>query len=1801
MASVGKEYEILLGQAFGELIQLEELHGSTRYPPTRWVSSVTPQKTMDYTSPQPAYWRQNLESPVQFTQAIEAVVGTENSSVDILIEIGPHSALQTPLKQILAKCEANHGVKPPVYLPSLKRKEDGMLNILTLCGSLFTLNYPIDLGLVNSVDRLEKNSLRYVHGSVCTDLPTYQFNHASVMYHENRVSRDVRKRRYLRHDLLGVLQAGCAKDRPVWRNILRIKDIPWLNDHLLLPDPVLPASGYVCLAIEAAFQFLTTSNKYQKGFTFKLRNVSIKSAMLLPDDDIGIEIMLNLQASSTAANWLEFKISSVTPGDDIWTEHASGLVTQQKPPLRNIGPLNTDLDPRVIEVNQWYEKFIEIGLGYGKSFRGLSELLSDPIKNISTAKVSLNTTEGMFSGPESSYEIHPASLDLCHQLALIACHGGQTERVRHAFIPVFIDDITVWPRNFEKWGQGVAVGHLKGLRGAHANVQLFTQSGEPRLQITNLRCVSHDSGKFHPVKDGYQPSPYTRLVWKPDFSSLSLDQARVLFPSTVVDKSIQTNFDILDKISAYMIAEIEQRYPTSTCNNPNLKKFLLWIHQSASKELAYVNEARQMSAEQRLLAIENTCLTFNNLIDVKHTKFIYDNLPAILAGTITGEEIAHQAGTLSELQAASIEVAAAYPQLERLLDLAGHRDPSMKILEIGAGTGAATQVAMKTLGGETRSKRYGSYTLTDNSTSSLQILQLNFSECRSVSYKELDITQCPTRQDLERDFDLIIATKSLRTTNDIFGVLGNIRKLLKTGGRMIFLAPRRQLLIHGLALGTFTDYWGDSADREPNFPNLEEWGDMLKSAGFSGIDLELTDYSSSLGVVSTFVTTAVGNAPGARICKSDGAVYIIYYRHLQNLHTLLEIELQNNGIAPILKSLEDCDIPNDSRVIFAVDFDFSIMADGKEQDFNQVKRLVRRASTLLWLTNGGLLEGHNPKAAIATGLIRMLTTENPIANYGILHLNPEVTLSDRETAQLIIQREGFLHEGDPENELALHDNIVHISRLVLDEGLNDRYRSQNKSVSTTDAMPLYGQGPMVIDFKTPGLLTSLYFKRDESHWTALQDDWVEIRTYAIGLNWKDLAVSAGKVDMDTFSSECSGVVTKVGKLVQRFRPGDQVYSLAWAKFGTSARFPASFAQLMEKDDTFSAMASVPLVFCTAVYALNHLARLQKGEKVLIQSATGGVGLAAIQIAQNIGAEIFATVGTEEKAQYLFDEYHIPRDRILSSRDMTNLSSLVLATDSKGFDVILSSSNGEIMYESLRCIAPMGRFIDVGRVEVQNHGAMALEIFSKNAMFASFDLSLIAIQNPGFCSKLMEEVGNLLRKRSIQPIAPIKTFDISELDRALLHFSKGQHIGKIVVTYENPTSTVKMLPPPLHATFDPEAEYILAGGLGGLGRSILKWMVDRGAKNLTVLSRSSTASPEAEAMINELATQKVEVNITSCDVIVKEEVRNAMVAIRARSNQRRIRGVIHAAAIIHDRLFDTMPYAQWKRGLGAKVEGTINLHEVSLEYELPLDFFVMTSSFEAVVAMPTQAAYCAANSFQDAFARYRRARGLPACSIAFGLITEIGDFGQRAITRNMIQRHGLYPTGEIGFLRLFEAAFLEPPNNNSSWRRFDHLSESQITTCLEPSKLARMSQTENRNTAKAPRWYSDRKFCHLFQAMEDHLTVEKQPHDVKTVTPTITFAVDAAIKARNMDEGCRIVTNAIMEQTAGLLMIPFESIEPRKSVAEYGVDSLIAVELRNWFVLLFESAIPLLKLLDERVNISELGAWIVGERELKLKV
>lgn len=747
-------------------------------------------------------------------------------------------------------------------------------------------------------------------------------------------------------------------------------------------------------------------------------------------------------------------------------------------------------------------------------------------------------------------------------------------------------------------------------------------------------------------------------------------------------------------------------------------------------------------------------------------------------------------------------------------------------------------------------------------------------------------------------------------------------------------------------------------------------------------------------------------------------------------------------------------VPTNARVVAFLNSK-SDLIDSDERRLKCFQHLAQSKS-MIWITPGGIVKGQNPRGAFMTGLLRVVATENPAGRFLSINIGSDnFERGNNDLVRGVVSKE-FVLQTEPspsvDSEFAWQDGCMWVSRIVPDAGLGE-YSETFKTPTRQgfQMLPIDKHRPVRADFEATGILNSLYFRPYTELLQALPANYIDVKVAAVGLNWRDVAMVTSRniLASSNLSSEYAGVVTKVGPNVAGLSIGDRIYGLGRGHFGNYERVPAAFAQKLRPTDDYVEAATMPLVYMSAVYAFEYLVRLRKGDKVLIQSASGGLGLAAIQIACSHGAEIFATVGTSDKVSFLADSLGIPIDHIFSSRDPDNLSQIARSIGNGGFDVILSTvAEGDSLYQSLKALAPMGHLIDVGRVDVLKSKQLGLELFQKNASFSSFDLNAVVDNNAELGCQLMKTVNDLHRAGRITPIRPSSVFDVSKLDQALLSFSQGTHIGKLVVSFQNPSSIIKLLRQPQSATFDPKARYVITGGFGGLGRSITKWMVDRGAHDFVLLSRRGATTTAAQVFLDDLEKRGVHIEAMVCDVSKREDVVQAFQKISAAD--RPVKGVVNAALSLSDLSFNKLTHDQWCSGIAAKTQGSVNLHEATAA--LALDFFVMITSTESIWAPPTQAAYIAADNFQTYFARYRRRLGLPASTVSYGFVVDVGsDFRETSHgTEAMYARNLVSTITEHQMLAALEPAFLEG-QGSSQWigQHHDPLSAATLFTCSTP--------------------------------------------------------------------------------------------------------------------------------------------------------
>lgn len=1677
---------LTLGRAYTEAVDggmksLEQnvIHDeSQKYPGIPWVSSVTPNKDMIMSGQRmpTSYWRSNLESPVRFTEALSELLNSQHLNIGAVIEIGPHPALKSPVGQIVKELG-----KPIPHLGSLKRAEDGRRSMLDLAGTLFALNAEVNLVAVNAVD--EQTGGKLAHGSTAIDLPPYQYTYGPIKYHESRASKEYRLRKVPRHDLLGSKIAGTTRLRPQWRNMLRLRDLPWLDDHRVPPHVLHPGAAHIVMAMLAAEQ---AYNEYPGALPIigiTLRNVSIKKTLVIPEDDNGIEIVLSMEledgATAKSPGWATFSISSVVRDTEQWTEHCSGLAKVEVAAFERASPIDTIMDGRTVDAETWYKRFAEMGLQFGPSFQGYSEIRADPIKNVASAKLALNTTAGMFPGGESDYPIHPASLDLIIRLGLMACNGGQAE-TGSVQLPIHLDQMRFKLGGLQgrQWATGLARGELRGLRGAYAQLQMLGEKGDVILDVDNMRFIDlaneqQSSSAVNQARKAYS-SPFNRLVWRPDIRTLRKEQSSAVY-------------------------------------------------------------------------------------------------------------------------CASEDKTGTFPQLSNIFDLIGHANPDIRVLQLRAsGDLGASQTVLKTLVGSNGIKRYREYLLTDISQ---DLLTASRSEFRDVNYSILDIERNPLEQGFQPIYDIILSVNAVHASPSMQQALENCEKLLRPGGKLVLLEPTKK-----------------------------NWDEALLKAGFeSGAELMVNEHESTLMMCTR---RDIEKQP-------DGRSPVIHLLHgakgAPALLNDLAQEFERRGLSTKTIRFDDArevSLPN-SRVVAFLDGE-NLLLGADQHRIGLFQHLAATTASMVWLTSCGMVKGRNPDGAFVSGLLRTLGSENPAGQFLSVDIDAnDFQPSGKELGELVrclVDQELALHPECGDNgvnrEFAWQDGCLWVSRIVPDGNL----QGYAEAVTTPDdyeleMVPLCTQGPVRGAFGTPGILTSLYFRPYLELLQPLPKDWIEVKVLAVGLNWKDLGLCTGRFDQNNLSNEYCGVVTKRGPDVSHVKVGDRVYGMGKGHFGNYTRVPAPLAHKLGPDVDAVEAATMPLVYMTAVYAFEHVTQLRKGQKVLIQSASGGLGLAAIQLARAKGAEIFVTAGTAEKTRFLTEQMGVPFTHVFSSRDFTDIKRMVRATQNGGFDVILSNSQGNMLYESIKALAPLGHLIDVGRLDVTSSKNIALELFQKSASFTSFDLGLVIEHDVELGGKLMQSVDEHYTADRIGPIRPYTASDISELGQTLLRFSKGTHIGKMVISYQDPNSMIRKHKSVTPTHFHPEARYILIGGLSGLGRSIVRFMSDRGARDLVVWSRNgpNNLSPEAKALIDELAAKSVRVRPVACDVSNREQVMRAM---QDASSDRTVRGLLHFAVSYQDISFDKMTAEMFHRGMAAKVLGTRNLHEATAS--LPLDFFTMISSFGTVYAFPTQSTYLAANNFMDYFARYRRRCGLPASTVSLGFISDLGALTQDAVTVNLFARtKGQTVTGSQ-VLRMLEPAFVKHSDHDAHQHWLGHsqdpLSEANIVTGIDPAVLAVMKREEAKvaktisSPGSIPRWYRDARVSVMLRALDD--AWRYQAGDAAEVTQDLDNTADKSSAAqlrrqfqvsinriREEDSGDKaaeypktvaFVTDAIRTTVAGMLFLDPSAVNVANTVADHGIDSLLAAEFRNWLHGVFGRNISMLDLMDARTKIDALAQSIVDE-------
>ena len=614
------------------------------------------------------------------------------------------------------------------------------------------------------------------------------------------------------------------------------------------------------------------------------------------------------------------------------------------------------------------------------------------------------------------------------------------------------------------------------------------------------------------------------------------------------------------------------------------------------------------------------------------------------------------------------------------------------------------------------------------------------------------------------------------------------------------------------------------------------------------------------------------------------------------------IELQSllarAGMEHHVASLSDCNTSNQICIVLCELTD-PVLRNPSPRDFAAIKRIFSESNGVLWVTHGALMESSKPDLNIVAGLARTIRVEKGDTMIVTLDLDAQTSLSGPVTAEnifsVLVTSFGKMDIGtvDTENEYAERNGVIMIPRIVEDESL-DSHPLTTIGLAVPEIQSFYQtQRPLKATIRTPGLLDSIQFVDDDSLSGDLHDHSVEVEVKASGINFRDVMTALGQIAQYPLGCECSGVVSAVGKMVEDFRPGDHV--IATVKSGSFCnviRTPAEEVELIPHDIPFEVAAALPVAYLTAYWAVFKVARLCKDESVLIHAGSGGLGQALISLCQLIGAKVFATVGTLEKKHFLMTIYNIAEDNIFSSRDSTFYKGVMSMTQGRGVDVIMNSLSGEALRLTWNCIAPFGRFVELGKRDFTINSRLEMRHFEKNVSFTGLDVPLDSQQVEK--RRIWREIMTLYQKGSIRAPWPVTVFGISELEKALRTMQSGKHMGKMVLKPES-DEMVRVAPSMIFSLFPREdASYLLIGGLGGIGRATASWMLRHGARNFIFASPNGSEKQKAKETVAMLKEHGAHVSVFKCDISNIEELDQLLECIRL--DMPPIRGVIHGALV-----------------------------------------------------------------------------------------------------------------------------------------------------------------------------------------------------------------------------------------------------------------------------------------------------------------
>ncbi len=1692
---------------------------------TRFVSTVTGD-TLPGTALDAGYWWRNIREPVRFGDAISRLA---DDRVRVFVEIAPHSILRTYVKQTLAA-----RVAPGVVVPTLKRQHDSAEMLAHSILSAVAQGARVDLD-------------RFVPDAPHAALPTYPWQRERYWLVPSVEGYGLVNRR-VDHPLLGYRLHEHAF---AWENQLDPQRVAMLADHVVDGGVAFPGAGYVEMALAAARTFFGTPD-------VAIENVEIRMPVVFqPQHAKLFRFAIDVR---TASFTIETR-DRMTDGP--WNLNVTGRL------LESGNTLDADSMPEasviarlqsrpVLSGDALYAGTEAIGLSYGPAFRWVRSLCvsgDDALAELEVPTVLADVCV------QPDYLLHPALMDSgFHPLfALLGQAGAAPDDAHAAFVPVQIGRVDFL--SGESIRRVLARIHRRSPHSIVASFEFIDASGSivARLAACRFRRVDL-AGRRHgaparfayvlearPLPGGYTaaalPQPGMLVERANAHVAAREDHARrtqhltEMLPLLDVLAGLHA-LDALDALGVFA----QPALPMGTHPQQVARLAEIVVEDGLARfdgdSLVRDDEACAAMPARDALWRDVLAASPAHVAELTLLAHVGAALPRVLSDassegallSSTGRSLVEQffdasptwAHVRALLAACVTQAIAAWPDARRL-----------RVLEIGAASGDVLQpLDVDVPAGRCEYLLAGTQQQLAgfDAEAHAQVRTLVFATDAPLFAQCCDTTP----------FDVVIVNRMLGDHPDPLAALTAITERLAPGGLVAITEGRRSRfsdIVFGMAGGEVSAGAYGTLAPAAIVAMCERAGlvDVVRDTE-QGLDLEgvPTFIAARKPFADEPVAIASHDADLARrMATSDAAHWLIAQDGDDAFGISLAGELERLGCRVESASVRDAaawsarqPAEHPAHVVFVAPLASLDSADGAAVMRAQHGGALALASLVRDLEAAGAAErgrlcvvtrGGAPFAAGASahpehgtlwGLGRVIANEYPTLPIRLIDV-------DQAVEQPALQLAMVLLGDDGEEEVLLAPQGRYVPRML----------PAAQAAERDNALPPASDHPGArLAFDMPGSLRNLEWFAMPAHDLAAGE--VEIEPMATGLNFRDVMYAMGLLSDEavetgfagaTIGMEMSGRVVRIGPGVDGFVPGDAVLGFAPASFAT--RVVTRATAIARKPDTmsFEEAATVPTTFFTAYYALCELARLRRGERVLVHGGAGGVGIAAIQIARHLGAEVFATAGSDEKREFI---RLLGVDRVFDSRSLAFADEILARTHGEGVDIVLNSLAGEAMVRSIDTLRPFGRFLELGKRDFYENSQIGLRPFRNNISYFGIDADQLMGVLPSLTTRLFEEVMDLFSGGVLHPL-PYRAFPAARAEEAFRYMQQARQIGKVLVTYPSgtPVPTRGVAVPTLR--LDPQAAYLIVGGTGGLGFATARWMIERGARHLTLASRGgalgAAMQAEADRWRDALGAQ---VSVARCDVTDSAALETLIEEIERRGTP--LKGVLHSAMQIDDGLLRNVDDARFAAVLEPKVAGAWNLHRATRR--CALDFFVVYSSATTYLGNPGQGAYVAANGFLEALVAHRRAAGLPAMFMAWGPIEDVGFLARNADTREALQsRIGGASITSDEAMGALERALVQ----GSAGEAVVRLDWGAISRGMPAAHARRYAALQTGGAVEA--------------SSEDRVLLEQ-------------------LRTLSAAEAVALVESALRGQIARILHMSPERVDAGRSVLDLGMDSLMGMEL-----------------------------------------